>query len=55
MAEKSIPDQIIEQFLKKVSESNLISKEAVKALTMALESEKVKKTEIVEAIQQGIK
>jgi hypothetical protein len=55
MADKSIPDQIIEEFLNKVSESNLISPKAVKALADALKPEKVKKTDIVEAIQQGLK
>lgn len=51
MTEKPIPEQIIEDFLDKVSKTELLKKDRIVALKEVLKSEKVKKPDILKALK----
>ena len=55
MAEKSISDQIIDDFIEKVSVSKILSNDRQKALRETLKLDKVKKADILKAIKEDDK
>lgn len=55
MAEKSISDQIIDDFMQKVSVSKILPNDQQKALKKTLKSDKVKKAYILIAIKEDHK
>lgn len=55
MAEKSISEQIIDDFMEKVSVSKILPNDQQKALKETLKSDKVKKADILIAIKEDDK
>lgn len=55
MAEKSISDQIIDDFMEKVSVSKILANDQQKALKKTLKSDKVKKAYILIATKEDDK
>ncbi len=53
MTEKSIPEQIIEDFIGKLSKNSIFSKERLKILKRVLNSNNPKKQDILNAITKN--
>lgn len=51
MAEKSIPDQIIDDFMGKIEKQGILDPEKLQALKEILNNDKPKKAEILQAIR----
>ena len=52
MAEKSIAEQIVDEFIKNVTKSKIIDSERLVKLKIVLNSDKPKKADILEAITE---
>jgi len=55
MAEKSIPEQIIDDFLEKITQKKILDKEKIADLKDVLSSEQPKKADILKAIKEDHK
>lgn len=52
MAEKSIPEKIVDDFLEKITEREILDKERLEKLKTVLNSDQPKKADILKAINE---
>jgi len=52
MAEKSIPEKIVDDFLEKITKQEILDKERLEKLKTVLNSDQPKKADILEAIKE---